>query len=88
MTAYASVFYEIEVIGFCKIGCQVESVKCIAPFIVFARDEVALVSVYLVGAGEQSVLSSHVKILVKIGLQRFQSVLLLSSRYSEISDTL
>ena len=74
----ASVFHQVEMITFCKVGCQIERIQSIAGFIVFPRYEIALVSIYFVRSSKQCVVSAHVEAFVEIRLQRFQSVLLMT----------
>ena len=75
--SHASVFHQVEVVGFCKICRKVKGIERVATFIVLAPYEIALVSVYLVGADKKTAVSSHVKTLVIVRLQRFECVLLL-----------
>ena len=51
--SHASVFQQVEVVGFCKICHKVKGIERVATFIVLARYEIALVSVYLVGADKK-----------------------------------
>ena len=78
--SHASVFHQVEVVGFCKICRKVKGIERVATFIVLARYEIAFVSVYLVGADKKTVVSSRVKTLVIVRLQRFECVLLLSAQ--------
>jgi len=71
------VFHQVEMITFCKVDCQIERMS-IADFIVLARYEIALVSIYFVRSSKQCVVSAHVEAFVEIRLQQFQSVLLLT----------
>ena len=75
---HASVFHQVEMITFCKVDCQIERIQSIADFIVLARYEIALVSIYFVRSSKQCVVSAHVEAFVEIRLQQFQSVLLLT----------
>ena len=47
--------------GFCKICCKVKGIESVATFTVLTCNEIAFVSVYLVGTYKKTVVSSYGK---------------------------